>query len=519
MMQEFFGKPFYYALSSLFILLLSSSIGYFFHLSTFFLILIGIVTVFATVRKLEYGLLIAFLELLSNAHGFLFFTSVDSFRISARMVIFLAVFFGFSISLLRKRLSFFGRDFGATCFFPLMIAIVWGFIIGLTKRNALDVFRDGNAYFYLLYLLPILHVEWSAIKKHVMLQCLAAGMVFTTSTSVLILYAYTHFSEPFLKMLYVFLRDIRFAEITRLPFGMYRVFEQMHLFAFLFGLILLPRLFSSQTKHDRLITIFLTSLVFFIALIGMSRSFWFGFAFTSIVCAGLFVFLQRPLMKTLFLGILHVGAACALSLFLLAGTVFFPWPHDRTDGNAITSIFDSRLSDTSDVAVTSRWNLLIPMREMIMDAPFFGNGFGQTVTFKTDDPRARAIRSDGTWTTSSMEWGWLEVWLKMGFMAPIGFIFLFLVFIRRARAMFSTPKEWIGIWIISSLVFISATHVFSPYLNHPLGLGVLLFLFIFLPPDSRVRFFALLYFLKQKMPNPRFAASTVQTVKSKETSN
>ena len=30
---------------------------------------------FATVRKLEYGLLIAFLELLSNAHGFL--TSVD----------------------------------------------------------------------------------------------------------------------------------------------------------------------------------------------------------------------------------------------------------------------------------------------------------------------------------------------------------------------------------------------------------------------------------------------------------
>ena len=97
-----------------------------------------------------------------------------------------------------------------------------------------------------------------------------------------------------------------------------------------------------------------------------------------------------------------LGPTCA-SLFPSRHGFFHG--HDRTDGNAITSIFDSRLSDTSDVAVRSRWNLLIPMREMIIDAPFLKR-IWTNVTFKTDDPRARAIHSDGTDASSR---GWLEV--------------------------------------------------------------------------------------------------------------
>ena len=66
MIQEFLGKPFRLALLGFVGIFALSIIGYFFHLSLALLGLIGLVTSVATLRKLEYGLAIAFLELLSN---------------------------------------------------------------------------------------------------------------------------------------------------------------------------------------------------------------------------------------------------------------------------------------------------------------------------------------------------------------------------------------------------------------------------------------------------------------------
>ncbi len=514
MMQEFFGKPFRIALLSLVGLLAFSAVGYFFYLEPILLIVLALVTGIASYKKLEWGLVIVFLELMSNAHGQLFFHSVGSFVISARMVIFLALFIGWGISILSKRSVVRWKDERVQLFLPLILAIACGFLVGMIRRSPLDVFRDGNAYLYLFYLLPILHVDWDTIKQRVVLQFLAAGTIFTSIISIIILYAYTHFSEPFLKAVYVFLRDIRFAEITRLQFGMYRIFEQTQLFVFIFGLILIPRLFFPQSKKDRLLTMAILSLVFTAALIGMSRSFWLGLIVAGLVILFSFIFLKRPGFKDAFLGSLRICLCVFIAGLLLVGTVLFPWPHDRSSGDALTSIFGSRLSE-SDVAVSSRWNLLQPMLETIKDSPIVGNGFGQTVTFKTDDPRVRAIHPDGSWTTTSMEWGWFELWLKMGIFALIGFAVLFVLFVRRISILFSTPKMWLGIWVISSLVFLYVTHMFSPYLNHPIGIGTILMLFIFLPPDLRIRPFAFGHLFKQKMSQPMFATSSVQTIKTK----
>ena len=79
-----------------------------------------------------------------------------------------------------------------------MIAIVWGFIIGLTKRNALVCF--GTECLFLPFVsLPILHVG-GAKTRHASVSCWNG--VYHKHIR-LILYAYA-FSSAFLKMLYVF---------------------------------------------------------------------------------------------------------------------------------------------------------------------------------------------------------------------------------------------------------------------------------------------------------------------------
>ena len=122
------------------------------------------------------------------------------------------------------------------------------------------------------------------------------------------------------------------------------------------------------------------------------------------------------------------------------------------------------------------------MLATIGEAPLLGSGFGKTVRFQTDDPRARAINPDGTWETYSMEWGWLELWIKMGIFGPLGFLFLAVFLAHAFILQVSTEQCWLAVGFLTSLAFLYGTHVFSPYLNHPIGLGFLLFAFIFANP-------------------------------------
>jgi len=85
----------------------------------------------------------------------------------------------------------------------------------------------------------------------------------------------------------------------------------------------------------------------------------------------------------------------------------------------------------------------------------------------------------------AMEWGWLELWLKMGVLGPLAFIFIAYELIRRLWSYKSTDLAWLGYALISIVVFLYATHVFSPYLNHPIGLGLLLFVIPFLPAKKQ----------------------------------
>lgn len=438
--------------------------------------------IFFTAYNPVFGLLGVFLELFSGPHGQLISTEIFSFNVSLRMSVFVGFFIGYLIYLIKTKRKPLVRSKDIFAFLILAIAISIGFVKGFISNEALNVFKDGNAYFYLLYAFPIFSINWNQKSKGQFLQVFAAGAVWNILLSFFILYFFTHVSETLIKTAYIFLRDVRLAEITNLGSSIYRVFIQTQFFSLVFGTFILALISSIKSKRETVQAVVLLSAVFATLILSLSRSFWIGIIFALIV---LVTILHRDNKKVIKLKLCLICflSSVILSLFFIAIIVLFPFPTQRVGGHDLSDLFVKRFTQNDDVAISSRWKLVDPMIQTISSNPIIGNGFGKEVTFETDDPRAREIQVDGKWSTYAMEWGWLELWLKMGVLGPIGFLFLFLYINKRLMTLLKSEHSWISIGLICGLVFLFATHIFSPYLNHPIGLGFILFTMIFVPKE------------------------------------
>lgn len=476
MREQFFGTTFWMSLGGLAAAFIASFFAYQFELGLPMLALVLLMTATLAAKHPTLGLFAVFLELFSNPHGHLFFYDGWTMPVSLRMAIFTGFFIGWSAYFLRTKTT---PRFAAQSFLPLTIlalAILIGFFTGLASQPFLDVFKDGNAYFYLLYALPILTTSWTSQHKHHLLQILAAGAVWNALMTLGILYLFTHFDETLLRSSYVFLRDIRLAEITNLGNGVYRVFIQSQFFTFVFGALLLA--FSAYNTNRRIVTSLVAlGSVLAVLLLSFSRSFWIGTVIATVV---LLILLIRARLgghawKLLASTTLLSGVFAVL---LILAVALFPLPTQRIGGGDLADALRRR--STSDVAVSSRWELLDPMWNAIEEQPLFGNGFGTRVSFVTDDLRVRELRPDGVWSTYAMEWGWLELWLKMGILGPIGFLILFAALFKSFLLTQKTDHAWVGSGLMAGLTFLFVIHAFSPYLNHPIGLGFILFCFCFL---------------------------------------
>ncbi|MBI4598571.1 O-antigen ligase family protein [Candidatus Uhrbacteria bacterium] len=482
MLAQFVGKPFWIVLGSLAGVFALGILAFHSGFAPVALVLISLGVFCLTLKRLEWGIAATFAELFANSHGHLLAMDLGGFRLSLRMAVFLAVMAAWAILILFKKVKFSFGDARWHPFIPLFFAIAVGFAGGIAGHDVRKAFQDGNAYFYLAYLFPVLSVSWNAVKQRMLLQVLAASAAWVTLVTLGLLYVFTHFPEWVLGPVYTFIRDTRTGELTKMPdTNLFRIFLQAQFSAIIFAFLLAPLLWlKAMVARERAWTTAVLAGLAAVIFISLSRSFWVGIA------AGVFVFLAflalavRPSLK-------RAGAGAALSvaagiggILLLVGIILFPLPNRFGSTGALSSLFSSRTTDATDVAVSSRWKLLPPMWELIAKKPILGQGFGQEVEFQTDDPRARAFSPDGTWRTYALEWGWLELWLKMGILGPIGFL---LVFGSLARGLIPYLKEeraWLALGFMASLTALYIIHTFSPYLNHPLGLGFLVFLLAFL---------------------------------------
>jgi len=164
--------------------------------------------------------------------------------------------------------------------------------------------------------------------------------------------------------------------------------------------------------------------------------------------------------------------AAAIGLVLLIGIIVVP-PRGNLSGAAF---YDTSADSGRELAISSRWQLLGPMMKEIAAAPVLGSGFGKEVSFVTDDPRIRAETGDGLYTTYRFEWGYQDIWLKMGLLG----LFAFIVYgIVMTHALIRTWKvsaaRWIIVGLYAGIIALFIANIFTPFLNHPIGIGYLLF--------------------------------------------
>jgi hypothetical protein len=332
----------------------------------------------------------------------------------------------------------------------------------------------------------MLSVEWNAAGRRLLLQVVAASAAWVSALSLGLLYVFTHFPEWMLGPTYAFVRDTRTGELTKMSGTIFRIFLQSQL-SVLFAMYLAAPLLLARDLSRRAWRAYTAvfAVLLSVIIISLSRSFWVGILAGDAALFALLLASGWPGSRAFWRALASVTAACALAVMLLVGIVLFPLPYRVGRVSDMSSLLSERTTDLSDAAVSSRWNLLPPLLDEIKGASIVGSGFGEEVTFKTDDPRARAANPDGMWTTYSLEWGWLELWLKMGVLGPIAFGCLFVAFVRGLWPYLGTDQSWIGVALMSALVMLYATHVFSPYLNHPLGLGLLLLFVPFLRRQPR----------------------------------
>ncbi len=375
----------------------------------------------------------------------------------------------------------------------LMFFILWGLLNGFLNNNSFaNIFFDFNGYLYFLLIFPLFSILIKKNAKQIkklsseIIQVASVAIFWISAKTLILLFLFSHKLDFINSYLYSWVRTSGVGEITQVQGGFYRIFFQSHIFilaAFTVFLIIAISFINNQKhkvkeliKNKQFIYLFSFLIILSMtSLVSMSRSNWVGF----IISLGLiFVYSawQFKLKGVVIFSVLSV-TLFALSFILVVGLVKFPYPK-AIGGFATGDLFAERASEIKNEAgVSSRWNLLPELSKEIKLSPLLGRGFGSTVTYISNDPRVRNNNIDGIYTTFAFEWGWLDTWLKMGILGFLAYVIFLFVLIKRLikESIAKHYNKNILIALAIILISLSAINFFSPYLNHPLGIGLILY--------------------------------------------
>lgn len=440
----------------------------------------GLVIVAALVlslKKLEWGLGLALVELIIGSFGQIFSLDIGGFTLSVRIALFLVIMSVYALRELQQWLATkecsltpFVRSQVGKWYVGLTVILAVSLAQGLLRNSFGNAFFDFNNWLYFLYILPVIRVAHKNLGSLVTTLSFVAVLTLAVKTLVLE-YFFAHNIPGTIKMLYQWTRDYRFGEITFYAQNFYRVFLQSHLWLlFAFFVLLGVHSFQDKTQNTKL----LRYTFFFITValvISFSRSLWVGW----VVGTGLFGLLllvkaKWPFWKTLKWGSGVVGVLITAVVFIFALINIPPVKTDTGLGNLLSD----RLT-VIEAAGSSRINLLEPLVTKIKMSPVLGSGFGSTVTYDSVDPRnlASTAGASGEYTTYAFEWGYLDLLLKLGIVGTLVYVGLLMFLLKTLYTQidFRSKIYDLRFGLFVSLAALMAVHVFTPYLNHPLGIG------------------------------------------------
>jgi O-antigen ligase len=472
----------------LFILLfeLISLLGYIFaDIRQISFLMITLLFLIISLKNLKAGVLILLIELFIGSRGYLFYFEQDGLIISLRIafwLIILSVWLAKSITNYKLQITNFKKQipWQLVVFF---VFIFWGATNGLLRGNELsNIFFDFNNWLYFALIFPI----FSAIKTRddlkMLWQIFLISIIWLSFKTFVLLFFFSHNIPGTIEMLYGWVRTSGVGEITLIQGGFYRIFFQSHIYNLIAFFIFLILTASAIKRNDK--KLFTTHYLLLttnlsIILLSFSRSFWIGLI-VGLLCSAVYIIWQYN-WKLLFKMFGLILLSSILSLALITAIVKFPYPNPL-GGFSTTDLLSSRAKQISgEAAVSSRWNLLPELWTEIKKAPIAGSGLGATVTYKSNDPRILETTTDGKFTTYAFEWGWLDIWLKFGFLGFLAYLFLIFKLTTDSLKLIKKGGEKeknLASGLLISLSALLIIHFFTPYLNHPLGIGFIILLIL-----------------------------------------
>ncbi|MDD4995497.1 MAG: O-antigen ligase family protein [Patescibacteria group bacterium] len=428
---------------------------------------------------------ISAIELFIGGMGYLFHMDINGYMISGRMVIFgIMAALWLTGVIMTRRIKFLHSKFLVPylIFFAFLIV---GLINALLRKNGLsNIFFDFNAYIFFLYL-PIWYEFLSGdYTWNRLWTAAAASYIWLSAKTMLVLYFFSHNIEWAVWPLYHWIRNTGVGEITLMMSNIFRVFFQSQIYPLIGLSILVAILILHRDKlnplEKKLLIIFM-SVGAAVVLISLSRSFWLGAAVSLPI---IFIFaLIRKISFLRIIGRATLGLlALCIGFMLIAAVVKFPIP--TPGAGSLGTMLLERADIGAEAAASSRWNLLPVLWQGIINEPFLGQGFGAQVTYISNDPRVRAEYPTGEYTTSAMEWGLLDIWYKIGILGIAAYLWLM---VRLGKtgivAYLKNSDNVMPLALTIGLVVLFITNFFTPYLNHPLGIGYLLLMSCYLERD------------------------------------
>lgn len=446
--------------------------------------------------KLQWGVYIVLAELIIGSKGYLFAVEAGGFPVSIRLALFLLLFAASLVWMIReRRIRFLEWDLWKLTA-GLVAVLGLGIVTGYLNDNSLsNIFLDLNGYLFLGLVIPITQALYK--REHLWPAfgvLLAASVTVAVKTALLlVLFSQTLGFDPTLAALYKWVRDTGVGEITASVDGFPRIFFQSHVYMLFLFFIAGIHLFFATGTYKQMLTskanrgaLVFTGLALLVVFLGGSKSMWVGL----IAAAGmlvLYLLVTRRIQFAKLLSVIGIVATIAVADFIIAyGLINLPVGGNL--GVSGSAILTQRTSDdNAGAAIASRKLLLVPLAEKARESPVLGSGLGTTVTYHSEDPRAKEAFPEG-YTTYAFEWGYLDLVVKFGLIGFAVFIWYFFAVSKSAFAkatrMRLTP---IQLGLIATVLALYGTHFFTPYLNHPLGIGWLLIAAVAIPLFGEVK--------------------------------
>ncbi len=434
------------------------------------LFFIGVLFLILTKKKFSLAAVILFLELILGSKGHL----LPELRIE----LFIIFFFVGGWKLVQERKWFLFSE-NKKLFFSFAIFILFiiiGVFQGIQENNMQNVFFDVNGYFYFA-LLPLFYTVFSQEKNYsLLINAFLAGIFVLFLKTYFLFFIFSHGIFFLTPTFYEWVRDTNVAEPTFLRDGLYRIFFQSHIFA-LFGFFIFFILtFFEKNKKKYLFLCVFGAMSLSMVFISFSRSFW---AVTAIFFLFLFflwgIFFRNRMIfdagKNFFLITL-------LSIILVVGNLALPVQKFLPSGIFLSGdLIKERLKNLREEdAAKSRWTQLPPLLAEIQKKPILGHGFGKSITYQSSDPRILEKNPEGWYTTFAFEWGYLDILLKSGIFGLLSFLFFLSILLWNLFKQIQQKKEFamISFLGITGVLLVVFVHIFTPYLNHPLGIGIII---------------------------------------------